>query len=56
MNEIKQRAERAQYWRQFLDRDDKIHWQWCVFVGLWETSILANRNNGYRNRMFKWSE
>lgn len=55
MNEIKQRAERAQHWRQFLDQFGVKHqWDWCLYVGLCETASWTNRSN--ERRMFRWSK
>ncbi len=53
MNEIEYRADRAQDWRQHLDRISvAYHWEWCIHVGLWETSGWTDKNN--RNKMFEW--
>ena len=54
MNEIKQKAERAQHWRKILDLCGvKHHWEWCLYVGLCETSTWTNRNNTHN--IFRWS-
>ena len=51
MNEIEQRARRAQGWQRILDLCGvKHHWEWCLYVGLYETADWRNRND------FRWSK
>jgi len=53
MSEIEYRAERAQHWRHLLNGINvSYHWEWCIHVGLWETSGWTDKNN--RNEMLKW--
>lgn len=53
MTEIEQRIERAQHWRQMLDRINiTYHWEWCIHVGLLETSGWTNN----QHKMFVWLE
>lgn len=51
MTEIEHKAERAQHWRQMLDRINiAYHWEWCIHVGLWETSGWTHK----QPKMFIW--
>lgn len=39
MDEIEYRTERAQaYYQHFIEGNNIHKWEWCVYVGLWETS------------------
>lgn len=54
MNEIKQKAERAKHWRNILDQCGVKHqWEWCLYVGLCETSTWTNRVEP--DNIFRWS-
>ena len=40
MNEIEYRLEHAQWCHQrLLEADPDCQWEWCVYTGLWETSV-----------------
>ncbi|KKM05722.1 hypothetical protein LCGC14_1751310 [marine sediment metagenome] len=54
MNEINHNAKRAQDWRRtFTSMGSRNHYEWCIRIGLWETSNFAEPSP---YRMFEWSD
>lgn len=52
MNEIKQRAKYAWRWRLVFDKNiGTTHADWCVSIGLYETSGWITKHT---NRMLEW--
>lgn len=52
MNEIERRAKHAQEWRLYLDiADIHFHTEWCICVGLYETSGWVNKGG---HGMLEW--
>ena len=47
MTEIERSVERAESWHQFLNEVGVDYpWEWCIQIGLWETSDFVDRGMG----------
>lgn len=54
MSELKFKIDSAKRYRDYLIQTVvEEQWEWCVFVGLWETGAWANHSNP--NMMFRLS-
>lgn len=54
MSELKFKIDSAKRYREYLIQAVvEEQWEWCVFVGLWETGAWANHSNP--NMMFRLS-